>query len=275
MTENLGTQILGKAREMGAIMAGIASVDLLRESPSHQVLRKLGLEIDGIGSLMRMPDMRDVKWPSTARSAVVIGVSHPEDKPELDWADASSNTLGNRILIDINRQLAAWIEERLGTLAYKLAYSVEMGGAFLKDAAFLAGLGCVGRNNLIITPELGPQVRLRAMLLEMELEPTGPIAFDPCAGCGDLCRKACPQSAFESIVHSPQEAGTEHLPGRDGSFSRSACFQQMVIDVENGGVGLDEASMDGADAEQANTTEITIKYCRRCELACPIGKPRA
>lgn len=35
-------------------------------------------------------------------------------------------------------------------------------------------------NNLVITPEFGPRTRLGALFLEVELEPTGPIDFNPC-----------------------------------------------------------------------------------------------
>jgi epoxyqueuosine reductase len=272
MAADVGVEILSKAKELGATLAGIARVDLLRQSPSHQLLRQRGLEVDGIGSLMRMPDMHEVKWPDVTGSAVVIAVSHPEDKPELDLFTMSGNSPGNQLLIDINRQLAEWIEETFAIKVYRLPYSVEEGGAFLKDAAHLAGLGSVGRNNLLVTRELGPRVRLRGMLLDAELEPTGPIRFDPCADCDDLCRKACPQNAFSRTVLSPDEAGTVHLPGRDGSFGRSACFRQIVIDVENAGAGLNDVSMEGGSAPSRRADEARIKYCRQCEFACPVGR---
>jgi epoxyqueuosine reductase len=37
-----------------------------------------------------------------------------------------------------------------------LQYKVEEAGMFLKDAATLAGLGIIGKNNLLITPEFEP-----------------------------------------------------------------------------------------------------------------------
>jgi len=37
MTSDTGVQIIDKAKEMGASMAGIANVELLKKSPSHEI----------------------------------------------------------------------------------------------------------------------------------------------------------------------------------------------------------------------------------------------
>jgi epoxyqueuosine reductase len=113
----------------------------------------------------------------------------------LDWWDGLEGTPGNRILIQINNELSHWVEEKLDIKTHKLPYHVEKGGIFLKDSAVMAGLGCMGKNNLLVTPEFGPRIRLRAMVLEAEVEPTGPVQFDPCDGCKEPCRHACPQKA--------------------------------------------------------------------------------
>ncbi len=214
-------------------MAGIASVELLRESPSHEMLSKFGTKIDGVHSFERRMDFNEINWPANAKSALVIAVSHPQDKPELDWSSASGNTPGNRLLASINEELSAWIEEKWGIKAQRMPYWVEEGGLYLKDAAVMGGLGCIGKNNILITPELGPRVRLRAMLLEAELRPTGPVDFNPCDSCQEFCRKACPQDAFDRIILSPVETGMCALPGRDGFFSRAKCSIQMDHDLED------------------------------------------
>ena len=97
------------------------------------------------------------------------------------------------------------------------------------------------------------------MILETGVEPTGPIQFDPCDGCKEPCRKACPQKAYSDIVFSSIEMGMLTLPGRNGCFSRSTCNIQMEKDI-------DEAEI----LQTENTAEPgkRIKYCRRCEFAC-------
>lgn len=277
MTSGRGAQIIAKAKEMGATMAGVASVERLKKSPSHEILSEFGTHIDGVDSYEGMIEgFSEIEWPAKAKSALVIALSHPQNEPQLDWTDASGNTPGNRMLQRINRELAAWIEETLTIKTHRMPYWVEKGGIYLKDTAVLAGLGCIGRNNMLVTPELGPRVRLRGMLLEDELTPTGPITFDPCHGCEELCRKACPQNAFDRTVLSPVEAGMYTLPGRDGCFSRAQCSIQMDKDVEDSDMAVDEGFLSGLDQSRVATegvsqTEGRIKWCRRCELACPVG----
>jgi len=263
MISERGAQIIKKAREMGATMAGIASVELLKSSPSHQILNtKSGLEIK---------DFTGIRWPQDAKSALIIAVSHPEDKPELDWWDTNSSP-GNSILIRISGEISVFIQDEFGIKTYKMPYSVERGGIYLKDAAVLAGLGCIGRNNILITPELGPRVRLRAMLLSEELAPTGPMYFDPCDGCEEYCRKACPQNAFAESILAPAETGMVDLPARDGFFSRARCMIQMYKDVEESEIPFDKAVQFTLDTETISHTKERAKYCRKCEFACPIGK---
>ncbi len=266
MKSNVGTQIIEKAKEKGAAMAGIASVELLKKTPSHEILNmKTGLEIE---------DFAGISWPQDANSALVIAVSHPEDKPELDWWDAKSSP-GNNILIRIIRELSVWIQEEYGIKTQEMPYAVERGGIYLKDTAVLAGLCCIGRDNLLITPELGPRVRLRAMLLSEELPSTGPISFDPCDGCEEFCRKECPQNAFAERILLSSDVGMATLPGRDGFFSRAKCLVQMNKDAKDSELDLDDNVHLVSDSEEDFNMDARFKYskyCRKCESSCPIGK---
>jgi len=66
-----------------------------------------------------------------------------------------------------------------------------------KHAAYLAGLGTIGRHSLLITPEFGPRVRLACLLTEAPLDPSGVSAQEYCLKC-DACVRACPARAIES-----------------------------------------------------------------------------
>ena len=230
-------QIVERARELGASLAGIATVADLRNSRSYQVYDQASY----------YQDYEGVEWPADARSVLALALVHAPSEPELDWWDYQpGRTHGNRRLMSIAQSLKQWLEDELGIIARPLPYRVEQGGVLLKDAAALAGLGVIGKNNLLITPEFGPRVRLRALFLDAELEPTGPIDFSPCDGCDMPCWRACPRVAFGS-----------------GTYSRALCDLQMKEDEANEVViqgWLDEGSPGRVR-----------KYCRACELACPIA----
>lgn len=233
-------QIVAKALELGATLAGIARVEDLKASRSYEIYDKKPY----------YPEYEGVKWKEEHTSVLVWALAHPSSEPVLDWwsLKVPGFTPGNRELRKQSRRLRIWMGEELGITALSLPYQIEYGGAFLKDSAVLAGLGVIGRNNLLVTPELGSKLRLRGIFIEAELEPTGPIVdFDPCTGCDRPCHSACPRDAF-----------------RSGSYERSICKQEM--DQNDADFELLDGEIMGID----EPSEV-IKYCRGCELACPFG----
>ncbi len=64
-----------------------------------------------------------------------------------------------------------------------------------KTGAHLAGLGWIGKNCLLITPEHGPRVRFVSILTDALLQPTGEPLDEKCGEC-DECVKICPIHAF-------------------------------------------------------------------------------
>ena len=258
-----GKWIIDAATENGATLAGIASMKALKVSPSHTIYNKMG-NYAGIGTVKdddALSESQLFKWPESVRSVLVIGLSHPVEKPELDWWDGKG-TPGNRILIDIIKRTSHQIETVLELKTHKLHYYVEKGGLFLKDAAVLAGLGCIGKNNMLITPSNGPRIRLRALFIDAEIQPTGPIAFDPCADCKVFCRSVCPENAMDEKAPVFKSSDfSARLPGRDGFYNREICNIRMEKDVyESRKRSIGEQSL--------------IKYCRKCEFICPVGKKR-
>jgi len=229
----------------------------------------LGMRQGAVGSRKITADF-DINWPTNAKAALVIAVSHPADRPELDWWKGNG-TAGNDILMRINREVSAWIRTECRIGSHPLPYHIENGGIFLKDAAVMAGLGCIGKNNLLVTPELGPRVRLRGMLIDANLAATGRIDFDPCAGCPAPCTKACPQRAFDDIVYSATALGIGSLPGRSGCYDRARCNIQMEKDIEI--AATEQSAAWASTANERNPSDtLSVQFCRRCEFACPVGR---
>jgi epoxyqueuosine reductase len=223
-------KIAARAFSLGASLVGAAHVVTLLASPSHR----------------RFPIDRRVQ---ESRSVLVLALAHDDAKPEMDWWDnRQGRTPGNRRLIKINRKLAKWFRKTYAVEASELPYHAHQRGVFLKDAAVLAGLGVVGKNNLLVTPQYGPRVRLRALLLDRYIACTGPLAgFSPCDTCEGFCMRACPKEAF---------AG--------GAYRHDRCRQQMEKN-ESEPVVL-------ASPVVGMPTRFKIAYCRLCELACPVGR---
>jgi epoxyqueuosine reductase len=225
----LAIHIIEKAKGFGASMAGLADIASVLDSPSHRIHGNARVSAD-------------------EKSVLVIALAHPRTEPSLDWWDGKEGgSPGNQRLINIGEHLAEWVKDEFNIKVQLLPYHVARGGVFLKDAAVLAGLGIVGVNNLLITPEYGSRIRLRALSLDTKLEPTGPIDFSPCDSCDIPCRTACPQKAFIQ-----------------GSYTKDLCMRQMRMDEAN-------RVIIEKDVEE-NLPRACVKYCRICELACPVGQ---
>jgi len=232
--------IVAKAQALGASLAGIAAIADLKASPSYEAYDKRPF----------YEEYKGVTWRPEHKSVLVWALAHPASEPVLDWwsMKVPGFTPGNGIMRMQSRKLRIWLGEELGINALSLPYQIEYGGAFLKDSATLAGLGTIGKNNLLVTPEFGTRVRLRGIFMEAELEPTGPGDFDPCTGCDRPCHQACPREAF-----------------RSGAFERNLCSK------ENDQRDADAVILDGAVMGIEEPSKVS-KPCRYCEFACPVAQ---
>jgi epoxyqueuosine reductase QueG len=89
-----------------------------------------------------------------------------------------------------------------------------------KHVAVEAGLGWIGRNNLLVTPEYGARVRLGTVLTDMPLFPDSPLE-DDCRDCR-ACIEVCPAGA---IAEKQQD------------FDHVGCYEkirQMIKEVNIG-----------------------------------------
>ena len=111
------------------------------------------------------------------------------DRLALDLATMIQN-LGAQALPIAASQLVDWQNQR-GHLSHK-------------RIAAAAGVGWLGRNNLLVTPKHGAQVRLVTVLTDLKLDPDRPLEN----GCGSCraCVAACPAKAIGETA-----AGFKHL----------------------------------------------------------------
>jgi epoxyqueuosine reductase len=79
-----------------------------------------------------------------------------------------------------------------------------------KELGVLAGLGWIGRNNLLVNDEMGAQFRLVTVLTDIPLEADAPIKKD-CGQCR-ACVVLCPGSAIKNTADE---------------FDHRACFEKL------------------------------------------------
>ncbi|NMA07013.1 MAG: epoxyqueuosine reductase [Ruminococcaceae bacterium] len=171
-------------------------------------IKKLGVDLCGFGSVERMNSA-----PEGFRPRDVL----PESKTVISFAIASpfgalkstSPHPYTRIRNSISDKLnsisldVCLLLEKEGYLAIPIPIENvfdEKTGRFrsiisIKHAAQAAGIGTIGRNSLLITPEYGSLVWLGAVLTDADIE-SDPLLDELCRSC-DLCVKACPVNALE------------------------------------------------------------------------------
>ncbi len=141
----------------------------------------------------------------------------------------------------------------------------------LDHAAVEAGLGTLGLNLQLLTPEFGPRVMLIAILCSAPVEADAPIAEALCAGaeCG-RCLSACPGDAIGAWTRDwvacdkfRQPHGFNQLTGFLGELidQTDADAQKKMLRSE---VSFDlwQSILRGAGA---------VTGCRRCADVCPVG----
>ncbi|MCU0651444.1 MAG: hypothetical protein MUC39_00670 [Candidatus Omnitrophica bacterium] len=79
-----------------------------------------------------------------------------------------------------------------------------------KKIGVLAGLGWIGRNNLLINKKIGSQFRLSTILTDMPLQIDKPLKED-CGNCS-ICVKICPAGAIKD---------------RPEDFDHIKCFEKL------------------------------------------------
>jgi len=140
-----------------------------------------------------------------------------------------------------------------------------------EHAAVEAGLGTLGLNLQLLTPEFGPRVMLTAVLCSIDVTPDEKHADSLCLGpaCG-RCLRACPGDVIGhwerdwnacDTYRSPH--GFKHLTEFLGKLIEApAAEQQKALLRSEDSFNLWQSILRGSGV---------VTGCRRCQDVCPVG----
>jgi epoxyqueuosine reductase len=191
-----------EAQRLGFALVGISPVKIPPHEESFaQWLRKgLGGEL---GYMKRTEELRRdpkklVPW---AHSVVSVGMNYFAPLPRPGAPDDSRGWISRYAWGDDYHDL---VKKRLDLLLEKIREIhadpvegrafVDSGPVLERAIAGVAGIGWIGKNTHLISPEKGSWFFLGELFLSLELDYDRPIR-DRCGQC-DLCLKACPTGAF-------------------------------------------------------------------------------
>lgn len=224
--------------ERSGIRAGEKSSLVTEGEKLEVFARSLGAELYGVAEAEAFKQFPDKPQPSKfvpdAKSVIIIGMPFlPETyatvaKPELAAISKKADETAGRAGKDVSRPVAGAERYYLGEeqtmlthevelIAYKIAWKLHREGhqafwftPFKQDqrfrtasfyftpAMYLAGMGQMGLNCSILTPEYGPRIWTTAIITSKELpagQPVGPVYDENCKSCLE-CVRRCPSRSL-------------------------------------------------------------------------------
>jgi epoxyqueuosine reductase len=199
-----------------------------------------GADLVGFANIQRFSRYPVENSPPEGTETVIVLAMWMED-PILDlWLHPPSWRIQGKPDRAFEDEILRGISLRLSLLLEREGYWAQPAnyepGLYLKEAGVLAGLGIIGRNNLLITEEYGPRIRLRAVNTNASLKPD-PImeGIDYCREC-NMCVDACPANAFDT-----------------GEYNKEVCLNYCEENLKE-------------------ISQYSVLWCMTCSTICPIGK---
>jgi epoxyqueuosine reductase len=230
-----------QARRLGFDLCGIAPATAL---PEPDRLREW-LARGYAGEMKYMHASADTRadirnFLPTARSVIVTATNYYVDAAPAShiaryaWGDDYHVVLAERL-----EQLVAWMRVQAPE---PLDARIFVDKHHVQERAFArhAGVGWIGKNTMLINPEIGSYTFLAGVAVSIELEPDTPIE-DHCGGC-TLCIDSCPTGALVD----------------ERELDATRCISYLTIEHKG-----------GIPAERREQVGEHVYGCDVCQDVCP------
>jgi epoxyqueuosine reductase len=223
--EDLKNRIREFALSEGADLVGIATARRFNGAPdSHKPEDILPEARTVIVCAKRVPDSVVMEGPGTSYQSVMTALYHELDLIACKLAIYFQKQGAAAIPVPSDEPYYDWNPDELH----------GRGDSSHKHAAQAAGLGRLGKNSLLITPEFGNRVNLVSVVTNLDLEPDSAVEEELCPSKCMLCVECCPVKAI----------------GDDQQVNQRACRAHSLVKLPKGQI---------------------IYSCRECRKVCPIG----
>jgi epoxyqueuosine reductase len=98
-----------------------------------------------------------------------------------------------------------------------------------KHCAVQAGLGRIGKNTLLVTPQYGNMIWLSVILVDIDLEADDVMEGSPCIDGCDLCVDVCPAKAVGEPELRQMDCWNYAFGGENGGDFKIKCFKCREI----------------------------------------------
>jgi epoxyqueuosine reductase len=258
---SLSQDIKYKAVELGFDLAGVTDTSPIDAGQAEIFAEWLRSGFAGQMVYMHkhlQKRLDPAKLMANARSVIVVGLNYTPSEHE-PKPHESVGPSGKVTVYAQYEDYHSFIKERL----YRLVdYIKSLAGGDVKSRicvdtvplaeralAARAGLGFIGKNHMLINPELGCRIFLGEIVTDLRLPAdVGAVREPPlpgdCAGCRK-CLDACPTGALRP----------------DGQFDAGACINYLTIEYKG-----------QIPPEQAEKIGDRLFGCEECIDACPYQK---
>jgi len=258
-----------KARALGADLVGIARGAVLDAHPPDP----------------KRPQTPERITPLDGRSVIVLARRLLTGTNRLRGADDRHKQYSTELVLsdleDIELKLVYFLEDQghpsvtvppahFDARHYDPAGDTR-GPLSLAHAAVEAGLGTLGLNLMLLTPEFGPRVILGAVLTSCDLEPDRPLTEPLCAGerCG-RCLVACPADAI--LQWGLDKSRCAPLASPYGFGYLSSHLERMVRGSQDERLALLKSKESFMTWQSILRGVGVYSGCTRCVDVCPVGK---